>query len=407
MVSIRFGHVVLPTGVGKTGLIAMMPFAVKTPGRVLVVSPNLTIREGLGEKLGDVDNFLRDKLGRGPLGIPQCHVFDGEDKLTWAEVKKHAATTHVFVVNSQKLKLHGGLALFPPDFFSLLMFDESHHSAAGSYVAIRDHFSAARCLGFTATPFRGDNKRLPGSIVFPAPGFEGCSISQAIADGNCKKIFFAPVPMKEMHVTRPRDNAKKVYKSVKDAATAGDDDFVDRRGLIDDVFLGPLAKDPNTWADDRGVTPDEWLQTEFPPDHPVRSTVRHTIDLLNSKRKISGYFHQAIMAAENIAQAEQLIRIWKLESDRDPPASRLVAEVVHSRLAGGKCTEIRRVFTDKKKKITDKDKIDVLVHVKTLGEGYVGPVAVCARSHNNIERLSDHCRAFVPYLFLSESHSHV
>jgi DNA repair protein RadD len=42
--------IVIPAGCGKTGIIATLPFGV-AQGRVLVITPNLTIREGVTDAL--------------------------------------------------------------------------------------------------------------------------------------------------------------------------------------------------------------------------------------------------------------------------------------------------------------------------------------------------------------------
>jgi DNA repair protein RadD len=49
---------------------------------------------------------------------------------------------------------------FPQEFFQLLVVDEAHHSNAGTWAKVLDHFSAARVLGVTATPCRGDGRGL-------------------------------------------------------------------------------------------------------------------------------------------------------------------------------------------------------------------------------------------------------
>jgi len=48
----------------------------------------------------------------------------------------------------------------PPGLFQLLVVDEAHHSNAGTWAKVLAHFSAARVLGVTATPVRGDGRGL-------------------------------------------------------------------------------------------------------------------------------------------------------------------------------------------------------------------------------------------------------
>jgi superfamily II DNA or RNA helicase len=52
------------------------------------------------------------------------------------------------------------LHLLPRDFFQLLVVDEAHHTTAKSWDACIQHFHAAKLLGVTATPIRGDGRGL-------------------------------------------------------------------------------------------------------------------------------------------------------------------------------------------------------------------------------------------------------
>lgn len=48
----------------------------------------------------------------------------------------------------------------PRDFFQLLVVDEAHHTTAGTWAKVVDHFNSARLLGVTATPIRLDGRGL-------------------------------------------------------------------------------------------------------------------------------------------------------------------------------------------------------------------------------------------------------
>jgi superfamily II DNA or RNA helicase len=52
------------------------------------------------------------------------------------------------------------LHLLPRDFFQLLVVDEAHHTTAGTWSKTIEHFAAAKLLGVTATPIRGDGRGL-------------------------------------------------------------------------------------------------------------------------------------------------------------------------------------------------------------------------------------------------------
>ena len=52
------------------------------------------------------------------------------------------------------------LHLLPRDFFQLLIVDEAHHTTAGTWKKVVEHFETAKLLGVTATPIRLDGRGL-------------------------------------------------------------------------------------------------------------------------------------------------------------------------------------------------------------------------------------------------------
>jgi superfamily II DNA or RNA helicase len=48
----------------------------------------------------------------------------------------------------------------PRDMFQLIVVDEAHHTTAGTWAAVVEHFNTAKLLGVTATPIRGDGRGL-------------------------------------------------------------------------------------------------------------------------------------------------------------------------------------------------------------------------------------------------------
>lgn len=52
------------------------------------------------------------------------------------------------------------LHLIPPEFFQLIIVDEAHHTNAGTWRKVIEHFHAAKLLGVTATPCRTDGRGL-------------------------------------------------------------------------------------------------------------------------------------------------------------------------------------------------------------------------------------------------------
>lgn len=73
------------------------------------------------------------------------------------------------VVSASVQSLLRRLERFRPDDFRLIVCDEAHHAAAGTYRKIFEYFRPEKLIGFTATPNRGDKVRLDGvfsKIIF-------------------------------------------------------------------------------------------------------------------------------------------------------------------------------------------------------------------------------------------------
>lgn len=129
---------VLPTGCGKTVVFAELARrTVAAGGRVLVLAHRGELLEQAAKKLLDVGIYA---------SIDQAD-------------RKGSHMSDVIVGSVQTLR---GVRLerYPADFFTLVIVDEAHHAAAKSYRNILDRFQAARVLGVTATPDRGDGKAL-------------------------------------------------------------------------------------------------------------------------------------------------------------------------------------------------------------------------------------------------------
>ena len=67
-----------------------------------------------------------------------------------------SAPVQVASVQTLARRLHR----IPADHFQLLVVDEAHHSNAGTWAKVLQHFAGARVLGVTATPCRSDGRGL-------------------------------------------------------------------------------------------------------------------------------------------------------------------------------------------------------------------------------------------------------
>lgn len=172
----------LPVGCGKSGVAAILPFGIAR-GRVLVIAPNLTIKEELYRTL-DITNrqkcFWRQRgvlaaedMSHGPY---VCTLETGN--LSVCE-KSHIVVTNIqqFGTNAEKW-----LNKFPRDFFDLIIVDEAHHGPAKSWQRVFERFPDAKVANLTATPFRTDRQEIDGDLVFRYP-FKSASLK-----GYVKKI---------------------------------------------------------------------------------------------------------------------------------------------------------------------------------------------------------------------------
>jgi len=137
----QFGHssvlAVLPTGGGKTVIFShIAQSAARKGNRVCILVHRAELLDQASRSLTAMDV---------PHGCIRAN-------------RKMDLTHSVQVASVQTLarRLH----LMPPDFFQLLVVDEAHHTNAGTWRNVVEHFNFAKLLGVTATPIRGDGRGL-------------------------------------------------------------------------------------------------------------------------------------------------------------------------------------------------------------------------------------------------------
>lgn len=86
----------------------------------------------------------------------------------------------IIIASKDSLCIDKRLARYPKDFFDLIIVDEAHHCLADTYMKIFDYFSTSKVLGVTATPDRGDQRKLNSFFETKAYEYE---LAQAIKDG--------------------------------------------------------------------------------------------------------------------------------------------------------------------------------------------------------------------------------
>jgi len=331
----RRGILQLPVGCGKTGLIAILPFGISR-GRVLVIAPNLTIRDELQKAL-DITNprncFWRKAqvLDRPTLTAgPYVAVLDGKDANLHDCDSSHFVLTNIQQLASTADKW---LPAFSEDYFDLILVDEGHHNAAPSWMKVFEKFPKAKVISLTATPFRSDNRTVEGELVYRY------SFKQAMFKGYIKRLQAIYVAPDEIYFTYEGD---------------------DRHHTLQEV----LELKEEHWFS-KGVA----LSIEC-----CRHIVDASLEKLEKLRE-SGTRHQLIAVACSVAHAKT---IRSLYAERGFEAAEIYSEMPD----------------DKRSEVLQKLRagvLDCIVQVQILGEGFDHP-------HLSVAAIFRPFRSLAPYV---------
>ncbi len=302
----------IPVGCGKSGLASIIPFGI-AKGRALVVSPSLTIKEGLFE-LFDVTNrqkcfwrkrdVLKDK---DMIGGPYACTLD-TGNISICE-KSHFVITniHQLATNTDKW-----LNKFPKDFFDLIIVDEAHHSPATSWQQVLARFSNAKVVNMTATPFRSDKQEIEGELVYRYP------FKRATLKGYVKHIkawYVAPTEL-----TFTAKGKTKTYN-------------------LDEV----LKMKEKDWFS-RGIALSEVCN---------QSIVNNSLEKLEELRQ-TGSHHQLIAVACSVDHAKSIRSLYNTRGYK--------ADVIYSELDDDKKESVMRRLKS--------GELDCIIQVQMLGEGF-------------------------------------
>jgi len=305
----------IPVGCGKTGLMAILPFGLAR-GRVLIVAPNVTIRETLFDAVDSAsDNCFWRKMRAAPVTVegPFAAKIDGADATLADCAESHFVVTNVQQVGTARSRW---LGQFPDDFFDMILIDEGHHNAAASWRRLIERFPTAKTVSLTATPFRSDRKRVIGRRVYTYP------FLRAMARGYIKSLHAMHVSPCELSFTF-RDDSREC-------------------SLADVLELREEA-----WFS-RGVAL---------ADQCNRHIVRASIERCEQLRRPKKTKHQIIAAACSVDHARQIAALYR--------EAGYYAEELHSQQTAG---EQDRVLGRLKN-----GRLDVIVQVQMLGEGFDHP----------------------------------
>lgn len=163
--------VVLPTGCGKTSVMSAIAEVVsKNGGKVLFLAHRTTLVTQGAKAIGKATGIKVGK-DRGKNEIP---------------------SESIIVSTVQAMSKDSRLEKYGPEFFNLIMIDESHHIPASSYQKVISYFTKARILGVTATPKRGDHTDV--TDIFESVSSE-YTMYEAINDGWLSPIKTQTCPV--------------------------------------------------------------------------------------------------------------------------------------------------------------------------------------------------------------------
>ncbi len=305
----------IPVGCGKTGVMATLPFGV-AKGRVLVIVPNTTIRDGVASALNSSSAraFLRkaevlSDFSHGPFRA----ILDGPNANL-----SDCADSHFVVANIQQLASRADrwLPQFPDDFFDMILVDEGHHNAAQSWTRVFERFPKAKVVSLTATPFRSDGKRLLGEVIYRY------SYTQAMLKGYIKRLHAINASPQEIYFTYRGD---------------------ERRHTLEEV----LALREEAWFR-RGVA----LAPEC-NRHIVDASIHRCLKL----REKTGLKHQVIAAACSVDHARQVEALYEQRN--------FSTRCIHSKMPAEEQEAALLALRSRK--------IDCIVQVQMLGEGFDHP----------------------------------
>jgi len=180
----RPATIVMPTGTGKTDAIFSIIIA-GLFGRTLLVVPSDALRSQIGDRLETLSRLRAINAISEDMLSPVVHRVD-----SGGSAANHASILEANVTIATPAALaelgEDDLAAVM-NHFSHLVFDEAHHTAAPTWERIRKAFGPKPTLYFTATPFRLDQQRINGKIIF------NYSLRNAQRDGYFQQIDFFPV----------------------------------------------------------------------------------------------------------------------------------------------------------------------------------------------------------------------
>jgi superfamily II DNA or RNA helicase len=329
----REAGIVLPVGCGKSGCIALAPFAFQSY-RTLVIAPGLRIAEQLQKDFDPTKQgmfYIKTRVLSGP---PYPEPVEIRGNTTNRDDLDNA---DIVVTNIQQLQGEENrwLLSLPDDYFDLILFDEGHHSVAATWDALKQKFPAAQIVNLSATPLRADGQKMAGKIIYAYPVF------RAIEEGYIKRLKALVLNPRTLRYIR-REGEEEIEVSLDEVRRLGEEDADFRRSI---------------------VTSTETLNTIV--DASIRELDRIRNETHDSRHKI-------IASALNFEHCRQIVEAYRARGRR--------ADYVHSREDS--------TANDRALLRLENHELDVIVQVRKLGEGFDHPYLSVAAIFSIFSNLS-------------------
>jgi len=314
----------IPTGVGKTGVMALLPFGIAN-GRVLIITPNVTIRETITKEIDPLNHenfYLQRKVFQSPNQLPSLVQYKAKMRTSVLE------SANFVVLNIHKLQARCIDALIhrlPENFFDMIIIDEAHHSPARTWREAIQHFCSAKVIKLTATPVRTDGECLVGKKIYEY------RLSRAMRKGYVKSL--------------------RKWEHVPGNLRLTIDDVTDKDYSVEEILA-------------MGLKDEQWIRRSvaFSPNC-CESVVKRSIELLEEKKELSTLPHKIIAVASSIKHAEMIETLYKKQDIR--------TLILHSDLD----EEIKnKAFID-----IENNRVDVVVQVSMLNDHFFLSIAAIFR----------------------------
>lgn len=289
--------VVLPTGTGKSGLISIAPFDV-SDGRVLIITPGLITKDSI-KKTQDAlqDNFwINHDIIFSIDNLPVLVEYESDVS------DEHLKQSHIIFSNIHKLSSSRATSLIsrvPPDFFDMIIIDESHHAPAESWKKVLEYFSNAKKLHVTGTPYRGDNQELPGQKIHET------SLSEVMRAKYVKLLRKETVNAHELYFTLPESPNKQL--TLEEVLEFKEQEWIEK--------CISLSKDCSLDVIDRSIKQFNYLKESSPTvPHKILAvgcSIKHAEDIA-AWYKDKGM--SVVIIHSNMSHEEQQETLMKIEN---------------------------------------------------------------------------------------------